>query len=96
MVEKILYLRQQYQFGPEKIAMYLRRYYDVTVSKSGGWRILKRLDLSRLPASQRYKRHDRRWKRVTSSSGYTCLLTQVTRWSPAGVCRRCAAGHLGC
>ena len=76
--------------------MYLRRYYDVTVSKSGGWRILKRLDLSRLPASQRYKRHDRQWKRVTSSSGYTCLLTQVTRWSPAGVCRRCAAMHLGC
>jgi hypothetical protein len=27
------------------------------------WRILKRLDLSRLPASQRYQRHDRRSKR---------------------------------
>jgi transposase InsO family protein len=27
------------------------------------WRILKRLDLSRLPASQRYQRHDRKWKR---------------------------------
>ncbi len=27
------------------------------------WRILKRLGLNRLPASQRYKRHDRRWKR---------------------------------
>src|SRR4051794_11429798 len=63
VVEKILYLRQQYHFGPEKIAMYLRRYHDVTVSKSGVWRILKRLDLNRLPASQRYKRHDRRWKR---------------------------------
>ncbi|WP_399896619.1 hypothetical protein ACGH7X_41765 [Streptomyces sp. BBFR51] len=25
--------------------------------------ILKRLDIGRLPASQRYKRHDRRWKR---------------------------------
>ena len=63
VVEKILYLRQQYHFGPEKIAMYLRRYHDVTVSKSGVWRILKRLDLNRLPASQRYERHDRRWKR---------------------------------
>ena len=27
------------------------------------WRILKRLELNRLPASQRYKRHDQRWKR---------------------------------
>ena len=27
------------------------------------WRILKRLDLNRLPASQRYKRLDKRWKR---------------------------------
>lgn len=27
------------------------------------WRILHRLDLGRLPAYQRYKRHDRRWQR---------------------------------
>jgi transposase InsO family protein len=27
------------------------------------WRILKRLDMNRLPSSQRYKRHDHRWKR---------------------------------
>lgn len=43
--------------------MYLKRYHDVEISKSGVWRILKRLNLSRLPASQRYKRHDKRWKR---------------------------------
>ncbi len=46
-----------------KISMYLARYHDVTVSRSGVWRILKRLDMNRLPSSQRYKRHDRRWKR---------------------------------
>jgi transposase len=63
VVEKILYLRQQYHFGPEKIVMYLHRYHDVTVSKSGVWRILKRLELNRLPASQRHKHHDRRWRR---------------------------------
>ena len=63
VVGKILYLRQHYHFGPEKIAMYLKRYHDVTISKSGVWRILKRLNMSRLPASQRYKRHDKRWKR---------------------------------
>jgi hypothetical protein len=41
----------------------LKRYHDVEISKSGVWRILKRLNLSRRPASQRYKRHDKRWKR---------------------------------
>ena len=63
VVGKILYLRQNYHFGPAKISMYLKRYHDVEVCKSGVWRILKRLDLNRLPASQRYKRHDRKWKR---------------------------------
>jgi transposase InsO family protein len=63
VVGKILYLRQHYHFGPGKISMYLKRYHDVTISQSGVWRILKRLDLNRLPASQRYKRLDKRWKR---------------------------------
>ncbi|MFF3484130.1 helix-turn-helix domain-containing protein [Streptomyces sp. NPDC002701] len=63
VVGKIIYPRQNYHFGPEKIAMYLKRYHEVTISKSGVWRILKRLDMGRLPTSQRYKRHDRRWKR---------------------------------
>jgi hypothetical protein len=63
VVGKIIYLRQHYHFGPAKIAMYLQRYYDIQISQSGIWPVLKRLDLNRLPASQRYKRHDRRWKR---------------------------------
>ncbi len=63
IVSKIVYLRQHYHFGPEKISMYLARYHDVTISKSGVWRILKRLDMNRFPTSQRYERHDRRWKR---------------------------------
>jgi len=63
IVGKILYLRQNYHFGPAKISMYLKRYHDVSISGSGVWRILKRLDLNRLPASQRYKRLDKRWKR---------------------------------
>ena len=36
--------------------MYLKRYHDVEISSSGVWRILKRLDLNRLSASQRYQR----------------------------------------
>jgi transposase InsO family protein len=63
VVGKILYLRKNYHFGPGKISMYLKRYHDVEVSQSGVWRILKRLDLNRLPASQRYKRLDKRWQR---------------------------------
>jgi len=52
VVGKIIYLRQNYHFGPGKIAMYLQRYHDITISKSGVWRILERLELNRLPASQ--------------------------------------------
>lgn len=63
VVDKIVYLRRHYHFGPGKIAMYLRRYHDIEISQSGVWRILHRLDMGRLPASQRYKRHDRRWTR---------------------------------
>ena len=63
VVEKIIHLRRNYHFGPTKISMYLKRYHDVAVSSSGVWRILKRLGMSRLPASQRYVRKDRRWKR---------------------------------
>lgn len=48
---------------PRTSAIYLKRYHDVIINKSGVWRILNRLDMGRLPASQRYKRHDRRWKR---------------------------------
>jgi transposase len=51
IVGKIIHLRQNYHFGPEKIAMYLNRYHDVTVSRSGVWRILKRLGMNQLPAS---------------------------------------------
>ena len=54
---------RRYHFGPQKISMYLKRYHDLEVSTSGVWRILKRLDMNRLPASQRYRRHVDRWKR---------------------------------
>jgi transposase InsO family protein/transposase-like protein len=63
VVGKIIYLRQTYHFGPHKIAMYLKRYHDIELSPSGIWRILHRLDMSRLPSSQRYKRQRDRWKR---------------------------------
>ncbi|MEU8945322.1 hypothetical protein [Streptomyces sp. NPDC048489] len=58
----MIFLRQNYDFGPEKIAKYLKRYHDVTISKSGVWRILNHFGIGRLLGSQRYTRHDRRWK----------------------------------
>ena len=42
VIEKIVWLRKHYHFGPDKIAMYLTRYDDVTISSSEVWRILKR------------------------------------------------------
>jgi transposase InsO family protein len=62
-VGKVIYLRQNYHFGPAKIAMYLKRYHDVDISVSGVWRILKRLGMNRLPSSQRYKPQAKRWAR---------------------------------
>ncbi len=63
VVERIVHLRQNYHFGPARIAMYLKRYHDVEISSSGVWRVLHRLGLGRLPANQRYQRHTQRWKR---------------------------------
>jgi transposase InsO family protein/transposase-like protein len=63
IVGEIVHLRQTYHFGPQKIAMYLKRYHELAVSTSGIWRILKRLGLSRLPASQRHVPYHKRWQR---------------------------------
>jgi transposase InsO family protein len=63
VLAKLLYLRQTYHFGPDKIAMYLDRYHDIQISKSGVYRILQRLQLNRLPQNQRYKTHEARWRR---------------------------------
>ncbi len=63
VVEKILYLRQHYHFGPWRIHTYLTRYHDISIAKSSVYFILKRHGLGRLPQNQRYKRYSDRWKR---------------------------------
>jgi transposase InsO family protein len=88
IVGKVIYLRQHYHFGPGKISMYLARYHDVTVSPSGVWRILKRLDMNRLPASQRWKRHDRRWKRYEKQLPGSRLQVDVKFIEPIGGARK--------
>ena len=68
VVEKIIHVWQRYHFGPGKIQVYLERYHDVEISKSGVRRILHRLDMGRLPASQRYKPRDLRWKTLRETA----------------------------
>lgn len=63
IVAKIIYLRQNYHFGSYRIKVYLERYHNIKVSKSGIWRILKRLNMNLLPVSKRYRKHVERWKR---------------------------------
>jgi transposase len=84
VVEKIIWLRRHYHLGPAKIAMYLARYHDVTISVSGVWRILKRLGLNRLPASQRYRRHNLRWKRYEKQRPGHQLQVDVKFIEPLG------------
>jgi hypothetical protein len=84
VIEKILWLRKHYHFGPAKIAMYLARYHDVTISTSGVWRILKRLGMNRLPASQRYQRRTLRWKRYEKQRPGHQLQVDVKFIEPLG------------
>lgn len=64
VVSKILYLRQNYHFGPGRISDYLKRYHKIQIAQSSVHRILQRQGLSRLPSSRRkYEREGHKWKR---------------------------------
>ncbi len=56
-------LRQDYRFGPARIAMYVKHYHDVEISSSGVWRVGHWLGLGRLQANQCYERRIPRPKR---------------------------------
>ena len=62
-VSKILYLRQNYHFGPRKISDYIRRFHGLSVSGATVHQILLRHGLNRLPANQKHRQHARRWQR---------------------------------
>jgi transposase InsO family protein len=47
--EKILHLRRTYHLGPLRIAWYLKRYHDITISGGGVRNVLRRYGLNRLP-----------------------------------------------
>ena len=60
----------------------------MSISTSGVWRILKRLELNRLPASQRYKRHSQRWKRYEKQQPGHRVQVDVKFIEPIGGARR--------
>jgi transposase len=63
-VSKILYLRQNYHFGPSRISDYLKRYHNIQIAQSTVHRVLQRHELSRLPSNRRkYERPKNQWKR---------------------------------
>lgn len=63
VVRKILYLRQEFRFGPGRIASYLHRFHQLSVARSTVHRILVRHGMHRLAASRSSGRHGRRWQR---------------------------------
>src|SRR5688572_13048579 len=63
VVSKILYLRQNYHFGPGKIADYLKRFHQLAIAGSSVHRILGTHGMSRLPANQKHRSHTKRWQR---------------------------------
>lgn len=63
VISKILYLRQNYHFGPGRIADYLKRFHQLAVAVSSVHRILVRHDMNRLPANQKHRAHAKRWRR---------------------------------
>lgn len=84
VVGKIIYLRQHYHFGPARISMYLKRYHDVEISPSGVWRILCRLEMNRLPSSQKHKPHQKRWKRYEKAQPGHQIQVDVKFITPIG------------
>lgn len=63
VVSKILYLRQNYHFGPARISDYLKRFHRVRIATATVHRILGRHGMRRLPANQKHQHHKKRWKR---------------------------------
>ena len=64
IVSKVLYLRQNYHFGPGKISDYLKRYHKIKIGHSTVHRILQQHNLNRLPNNRlKYERRKHQWKR---------------------------------
>ena len=87
VVEKVLYLRRYYHFGPSRIRMYLHRYHAIGLSHGSIWRVLKRAGVNRLPTNMRYRRHQERFLRYEKPLPGHQLQVDVNSWP------RCPAGR---
>ncbi|WP_170428428.1 IS481 family transposase [Ruegeria arenilitoris] len=64
IVEKVLYLRRKYHFGPIRIVWYLALYHGIKISDAGVYRILKRNGLNQLPRGTRMRKlHTKRYQK---------------------------------
>jgi transposase len=63
VVSKILYLRQQFRFGPARIAAYLHRFHQIAIARSSVHRILRRHGMNRLPGTRQQHPPGKRWQR---------------------------------
>ncbi|MFJ5829524.1 helix-turn-helix domain-containing protein [Streptomyces sp. NPDC093089] len=91
VVNEIVYLRQYYHFGPMKIKMCLKRYHDIDIACSAVYRILKKLGMNRLPAAQRYQRHDKRYTRYEKQLPGNRVQIDVKFIEPIGLPEQTAA-----
>ena len=64
--------------------MYLERYHQIKISPSGVWRILHKAGVGRLPAPQRYKRRETRWRRYEKQRPGHQLQVDVKFIEPLG------------
>ncbi len=63
VVRKLLYLRQEYHFGPGKITDYLKRFHQIAISRSTVHRLLQKHGMHRLPRNQQPRASGARWQR---------------------------------
>ena len=63
VISKILYIRQHYHFGAQRITYYLERFHKVKIASSTVHKILTQHGLNRLPQSQKKYDRKRNWKR---------------------------------
>jgi transposase InsO family protein len=85
VIEKVVYLRQTYHLGPQRIAWYVERYHGAKVSCASVYRTLRRQGLSRLPKKVgRRAVHTHRYARQIPGHHVQVDVKFVTLKDPAG------------
>ena len=77
-MSKILYLRQNDHVGPGKITDYLKGFHQLSIARSSVHRTLGTHGMSRLPANQKHRPHNKRWQRYEKAQPGHRLQLDVT------------------